>query len=121
MTYREYIYKVITGTDLSDQEEVTELISWLANELLEKTSFCPILLNFVAHLLFFGPFRRCTFASNKNRNDMETKINIIQWFIVAFAAVSSIAITAICLTELFQFVNSMNYSSLSDWCSSNFM
>lgn len=39
MTYREYIYKVITGTDLSDQEEVTELISWLANELLEKTSF----------------------------------------------------------------------------------
>lgn len=52
---------------------------------------------------------------------METKLNITKWVIVAISAISSVIVAAVALTELFQFVNSMNYSYLFDWCGSNFL
>jgi len=79
------------------------------------------LLTIAALLLFPSPFSRYTFASNKNENDMETKLNITKWIIVAISAISSVIVAAVALTEIFQFVNSMNYSSLFDWCGSNFL
>ncbi len=52
---------------------------------------------------------------------METKLNITKWIIVAISAISSVIVAVVALTEIFQFVNSMNYSSLFDWCGSNFL